>query len=271
MAKSPIEFPIFKISATGNDFLLLDLMQSGLPSDFTNQKRGDLARELCDRHESLGADGLVIIEPDEKLDFRWDFYNSDGGGAEMCGNAARAVSLYINKKYGKQNLRFATKAGEVTGVIHAPNDIEVSLPPVKEEQWNQSEASLSFDFIRPGVPHAVVRVTQTLDRANLRDIAARVKQLPRFTAEGVNVTFVHARTPVSADSVTFERGVEDFTRACGTGAIAAAHSLIRGEEGRTVEIQVPGGRLIVIWKNGRPHLRGPAKVVAEMKLFKENV
>jgi diaminopimelate epimerase len=128
---------------------------------------------------------------------------------------------------------------------------------------------LHFDFIRAGVPHAVLQVPTLDSRAALVELAWAVKQQPRFVQEGVNVTFVHAVSQNKINSVTFERGVEDFTRACGTGAIAAAYSIGRGEEARAIEVQVPGGLLSVIWKNGRPHLRGPAKIVAEMRVIKE--
>src|SRR4051812_43611764 len=97
-------FPIYKVSATGNDFLLIDLldqdMQKRWQSEFAHKPRPVLVRAWCDRHEGLGADGLVVLEPDSAFDFAWDFYNNDGGSAEMCGNAARAVSLYFYGKSG---------------------------------------------------------------------------------------------------------------------------------------------------------------------------
>lgn len=273
MSETPLNFRIVKVSATGNDFLLVDLLDTHLlaawKSELAQRSRGELARTWCDRHESLGADGLVILEADPQHDFAWDFYNSDGGSAEMCGNAARAVSLYVNKKYGKSKLSFKTRVGVVTATVHSEKDIEVILPAVKEAEWNQSAQEVKFDFIRPGVPHAVVRVHQLKPIEELRATALKIKATPRFLKEGVNVTFVHPLSETSAESVTFERGVENFTLACGTGAIAAAFSLVRGEEGKTLEIQVPGGRLRVVWKNHQPHLRGPAKVVAEMRLFRE--
>lgn len=274
MSKTLIQFPIYKITATGNDFLLVDLLDESVRAiwqkEFAQRKRGELAHRWCERHESLGADGLVVIEPIPKLDFAWDFYNSDGGSAELCGNAARAVSLFVGKKYGKNYLAFKTLAGEVSATIYSSTDIEVILPAVKEVQLAQVAEGVHFDFIRPGVPHAVVRLNASAgELKQQREIALLLKRQPRFQKDGVNVTFVRPISEGRAESVTFERGVEDFTLACGTGAIAAAYSLTHGAEKQAMEIQVPGGTLSVLWKSGRPHLRGPARIVAEMRLFKE--
>ena len=182
--------------------------------------------------------------------------------------------LYFYKKSGKSKLKFNTLNGEVSATIHADNDIEVSLPPVIESDWNQlvdwQQGAVHFDFIRAGVPHAVVKVPHLENREGLREFAGIIKKMPRFNEEGINVTYVSQVNDKQIKSVTFERGVEDFTRACGTGAISAAFSLSRGEDARPIQVQVPGGNLIVVWKNGRPHLRGPAKIIAEMRVIKES-
>lgn len=272
MPLSLSEFPLIKVSATGNDFLLADLLSDERRQQWTRdwQKtpRAELTRRWCDRHESLGADGVVILEADPSADFKWDFYNSDGGSAEMCGNAARAVGLYVQQTTGKSELRFLTKAGVVNARVFSAEKIEVELPAVAESQWAQStQFKLAFDFVRAGVPHAVVRVADISEREALRKIAAGVKNEYRFRDKGVNVTFVLAEASEArrVDSVTFERGVEDFTLACGTGAIAAAYTVLRGEENKEIEVQVPGGLLSVIWKNGRPRLTGPAKIAGAIR------
>jgi diaminopimelate epimerase len=275
-------FPLIKVSATGNDFLLIDLLtapnRQKWEEDFGKIKRADLVKKWCDRHEGLGADGLVFLESDTSLAFAWDFYNSDGGSAEMCGNAARAVSLYFFNAHKKSDLIFRSKVGEVHAIVRSADDIEVTLPKIAESDWNQlinwqgsgSDSQLHFDFVRAGVPHAVIKVPTLQDRDSLKALAFTVKAEARFQKEGVNVTFVHALAQSQVESVTYERGVEGFTRACGTGAIAAAYSLLQGEENREIEVRVPGGTLFVIWKSERPHLRGPAQMIAEMHVFKEN-
>ena len=275
----PSAFPLIKLSATGNDFLLVDLISAPhrqqWEEDFGKHQRPKLVQAWCDRHEGLGADGLVFLESDKTLDFAWDFYNSDGGSAEMCGNAARAASLYFYKTHGKFDLKFRSKIGEVQALVRSADDIEVTLTKINECSWNQlmpwQGTQMHYDFVRAGVPHAVIKVPSLKERDSLKTLALHVKSQPHFQKEGVNVTFVRALTQSQVESVTFERGVEGFTRACGTGAVAAAYSLLQGEESREIEVQVPGGTLFVICKDGRPHLRGPAKIIAEMHVFKENL
>lgn len=273
MTRKFSNFPIIKVSATGNDFLLVDLTDAKLlhawQGEFGMFPRSDLAKKWCDRHNGLGADGLVILESDPELDFHWDFYNSDGGNAEMCGNAARAVSLFMSKAYRKSQLIFGTRAGQVEAKVDSSESIDVTLPAIKESEWNKKSPATVYDFIRAGVPHAVVKVPNLTDKAFLRETARALKAEKSFENEGVNVTFVQVLSENHIASITFERGVEDFTLACGTGAVAAAYSLAKGEDDRELEVQVPGGQLFVVWKNGRPHLRGPAKVLAEMRVLRE--
>lgn len=272
MKISPL--PIVKISATGNDFLLVDLMGArnrGLwKKDWSKKSRAKWVRDWCHRQEGLGADGMVFLEKDKELDFAWDFYNSDGSRAEMCGNAARAVSLYASQALKKKSLKFRSVIGEVLATVKSADSVEVRLPKVAENQWNQllewKGAKLNYDFVRAGVPHAVVRVPNLENREQLREFALEIKRQPSFIKHGTNVTFVRLLSNHKVGSLTFERGVEDFTLSCGTGAVASAHSVLRGEEDQRVEVQVPGGTLSVVWKNGYPYLRGPARIVAEMHL-----
>lgn len=255
---------LYKVSATGNDFVVADLIHHA----WTPEKRAEWVKRWCDRHEGIGADGGVFLEKSANADFAWDFYNSDGSPAEMCGNAARAISLYWFTRTGKQGLSFQTRTGLVEARVASADAIEVDLAPVAESQWNQwsqnDNTRLSFDFVRAGVPHAVLKVPDISDHESLQALALEIKREPRFAAQGTNVTFIHPLNAGTLESVTFERGVEGFTLACGTGAVAAAYSVLRGEENKSIEVRVPGGQLFVIWKNGRPVLRGPAKVIAKI-------
>lgn len=283
-----LKTPLIKLTATGNDFILVDLLDKASvetwKAESQNQTRAQWAKRWCDRHNGLGADGVAFIESSPQSnsqsnsqsplqsDFTWDFYNSDGSLAEMCGNAARAVSLYVAQKLKRANLEFITQSGNVSAHVHSKDDIDVTMAPIAEEAWNQwsdnPNDQLNFDFVRSGVPHAVLRVPDIQDRERLKALALEIKREPRFQAHGTNVTFVRPVSDHKIESVTFERGVEDFTLACGTGAVAAAHALLRGEENRTLEVQVPGGQLFVVWKKGRPHLRGPARIVAQIRWIK---
>lgn len=198
---APLKTPLIKVSATGNDFILVDLLgdASVWKAESAQRSRAEWVRLWCDRHLGVGADGVAFLEKHDQHDFAWDFYNSDGSAAEMCGNAARAVSLYVQSRTGKRSLAFLTRTGVVTAEVLSPDDIEVALAPIAEEQWNQwSESSvdqLSFDFVRAGVPHAVLRVPDVHDHEGLRALALEIKREKRFLADGTNVTFVRPLRP----------------------------------------------------------------------------
>lgn len=268
MPLKPSQFPFIKAEATGNDFIIVDLIDPAKSqlwqAEFASLPRSTFVKQISDRHFGLGADGVVFLEPASDLDFGWDFYNNDGGSAEMCGNAARAVSLYVHLTSQKTELKFKTKVGVVNAKIHSARDIEVELPAILTQKWGSE-----FDFVNSGVPHVVVKTTNIKDTAKMRDTALELKRRAEFQKDGTNVTFVKEQGPGKIESVTFERGVEDFTLACGTGAIAAAHSVLRGKENLNTHVAVPGGELNVIFKNGRPFLRGPAHIIGEMRWMKE--
>lgn len=273
MRISTSPFPLIKASATGNDFILVDLLSSDLKKLWkkseAKQSRKKWARLWCERHEGIGADGVVFLEPDRSFDFAWDFYNSDGSRAEMCGNAARAVSLYAFLRTGKSELVFKTRIGPVHANVKSRKKIAVELPPVRQEEFSQwtngGEGSrIQYDFIRAGVPHAVVQVPNLDSGEDLTVLALALKREARFKKEGTNVTFVKTLAANKIASLTFERGVEGFTKSCGTGAVAAAYSILRGENNKVVQVQVPGGDLSVIWNEDRPILIGPAKITAEV-------
>lgn len=268
MPFQPLEFPFIKAQATGNDFLLVDLQRPGARElwerEFGRLPRSEWVIQLCDRHFGLGADGVVFIESADGFDFAWDFFNSDGGQAEMCGNAARAVSLYFYRVTGKPEIRFHTRVGPVHARVPNVDQIEVELPPIREERWGRE-----YDFVNSGVPHVLLNSGDLKNLSTLRQQALEIKRRPEFSEHGTNVTFLKPITPNQIESVTFERGVEDFTLACGTGAIAAAHSVLRGRENQRLQVQVPGGCLTVLFKDGRPRLIGPARIVGQMHWIKE--
>lgn len=268
MSITPTTFPLIKAEATGNDFLIVDLQRTKAgelwTQEFGSLPRSEWVKKLCDRHLGLGADGVVFLEAHEGFDFAWDFYNSDGGSAEMCGNAARAVSLYYYRGSGKSEMRFQTRVGAVHARVPNIDSIEVELPPIREERWGEE-----FDFVNSGVPHVLIRSADVKDLGVMREQALTIKRRPEFIQSGTNVTFLKPISTTQVESVTFERGVEDFTLACGTGAIAAAHSVLRGREGQKLSVEVPGGCLTVLFKDGRPHLIGPARLVGQMHWIKE--
>ncbi|MGE4130569.1 MAG: diaminopimelate epimerase [Bdellovibrionales bacterium] len=258
-----------KCQATGNDFLIADLLtDSGQFQKIEN--RNQWARTVCDRHFGLGADGLIFIERSiPPHDFRWDFYNSDGSAAEMCGNAARAVALWASQKLKKSKMCWESVIGTVSAQVGSADDISIQLPEVKEAKLNLTlpfAPGVRADFVLAGVPHVVIHDVPPDQQAGM---ALKVKRMDEFLATGTNVTFIKAVAPSRIESRSFERGVEDFTLSCGTGAIAAAFSFGRGQCVDGVEVRVPGGSLHVLWENKCPVLKGPARLVAAMEWFDE--
>lgn len=272
MTIPPLELPLTKFEATGNDFLLIDLLDSPsraiFQTHFASHPRSEWVRRWCDRKRGIGADGLLFLETDNLLDFKWDFFNNDGSSAEMCGNAARGVALYMQKKTGRSDFRFGTRAGDIRAHVTSAASIDIEMPSIKDFKWDLNDQGLNFDFVRSGVPHAILSFDGTTNPAELRTKALKVKALTRFAAEGTNVTFLKKVSDRHIESLTFERGVEDFTLSCGTGAVAAVFALLRGQEGQEVQVDVPGGRLSVVFKSQRPHLKGPAHLTFEARIFK---
>ena len=265
MSMTSLQF--FKYSATGNDFLVLDLRKNKF---FAEVPRHQWVKQICHRRFGIGADGVVVLESDAKVDFAWDFYNSDGSQAEMCGNAARCVALHMQQIENLKELTFRTRAGLIETKFFSEDNIQVKMSLPSNERWNQIEnlsaQQVRYDYVIAGVPHAIVRVPTFKDVASLKDLARILKAQPIFGPQSTNVTFIRERSNQNIQIVTFERGVENLTLSCGTGAVAAAYSLLRGENDKEIYVQVPGGKLKVVFKKNVPYLIGPAQFVAELKL-----
>ena len=196
---------VTKYSGNGNDFVM-----------FVAKKKADrsaLARKLCHRQNGVGADGLVVLLPHEEYDFEWEFYNSDGSQADMCGNASRCVAHFAHEKgISKDNTsEFLTGAGVIRATVNGlyvvsdmvePDIISNDIEEYGEKWW----------LIDSGVPH-LVAVRDNLDTFDLEH--ARILR-EKYNAN-VNICKVEDDTMYVR---TYERGVEDETLACGTGMVA---------------------------------------------------
>jgi diaminopimelate epimerase len=265
----------FKYTATGNDFILIDTRKV---KGADRKGRAMLAQKICHRRFGVGADGLVFLDrilssDDKAADFRWDFFNSDGSVAEMCGNAARCVSLHFARVEKKRQLNFQTLAGLIETTFESEEKISVKMSGVHSAKWNQlaqlGKDQIHYDFVISGVPHAVVKVPHFGGKEKLKKFSRELKALPAFGKASTNVTFVRIIGKNSVQSMSFERGVENFTLSCGTGAVAAAYSLLQGEKNIPVNIEVPGGKLTVIFRGEHPILIGPAQFIADMEIAAE--
>lgn len=253
-----------KMHGAGNDFVVLD--QRDLPAHPTLTP-ATIAR-LCDRRLGVGADGLIIIGAgrDGVSDFRMTYFNADGGEAEMCGNGARCSVAFAHARgLVHQNCSFDTQTGVLTGKVHGPEDITVSLSgwcgldldvPVPDSPWDRHCSC------HTGVPHLVIPVPD-VDKIDLQKWGPSLRRHQLFAPAGTNVNWV-ASDPATGEFLlrTYERGVEDETLACGTGASAAAVVMCHLKQAQSpVSVRTRGGDLLRITvepDTGRLFLRGPA-------------
>ena len=196
---------VTKYSANGNDFVM-----------FIAQEKADrsvLARKLCHRQNGVGADGLVVVLPHPEYDFEWEFYNSDGSRADMCGNASRAVAHFAHEKgiVRDDKAEFLTGAGVIRATINGLYVVSDMTPP-KIISDDIEEYGEKWWLIDSGVPH-LVAVRDNLDEFNIEEARA----LRHKYNCNVNICKVDGNTMYVR---TYERGVEDETLACGTGMVA---------------------------------------------------
>ncbi|MGP1449579.1 MAG: diaminopimelate epimerase [Wolinella sp.] len=200
-----------KYCASGNDFIIFHTFQK--------DERESLARELCDRHSGIGADGLIVLLPHDELDFEWEFYNSDGSRANMCGNGARAAAMYARDfALAGSRQRFLTGAGVISASVDGEN-VEIKLTSATIKAQNIKAFGHCWWLIDTGVPHLVA--FGEIDSLKSEQLASLRWE---FNA---NVNFAQ-KSDKGILVRTFERGVEGETLACGTG-MAAVFMRARGE------------------------------------------
>ena len=197
---------ISKYSGNGNDFLIFHT--------FKKQDYSNLAKEICHRNNSLGADGLVVIYPNNDFDFEWKFYNNDGSVATMCGNASRCASLYAykNKLTINKNISFLSDVGEIKCEIKENNQVSTKFPYTKIIKEEFEEFDLKWKIIDTGVPHLI-----TINNKDIFSLEISRKMREKYNA---NVNFAYIKNK-DLYVRTFERGVENETLACGTGMASA--------------------------------------------------
>ncbi len=273
-----------KVNGAGNDFIILNAIRDDIPID----RMGDIARTLCHRRLSLGADGLMLVtKPEGKADFRMLFYNSDGSMGEMCGNGARCICRYgYETGLSGETQTVETAAGIVTGVRLSQRLYRIRLNDPSVIRLNED---LEVDGVlyrcsyvelgEPGIPHAVVPYAglRSADENELRELGRALRFHPAFP-KGANVNFYEIIGEDRIYERTFERGVEDFTMACGTGTGSTVTVLtLQGQvSGSGVQAEMAGGTLTIdIERSGSRiesiYLTGPTNFVAEGEITDEDL
>ncbi|MFH1123949.1 MAG: diaminopimelate epimerase [Pseudomonadota bacterium] len=239
-----IEF--WKMSGSGNDFVLIDNREGQIEE----ADMGRFVRKVCRRRESVGADGLIFVTHSSRFDFAWKYFNADGGEAEMCGNGGRCVARFaFLKGFAGAQMTFQTLAGPISAEVMGrrvkllmprPADLRLDIGLAHRSGWK------SVDFINTGVPHVVVQVGDLADHPVVEEGRA-VRHDALFSPAGTNADFIKVTGPDSLDLRTYERGVEDETLACGTGAMASALvASARGMVASPVKVKTRGGEELYI-------------------------
>lgn len=238
-----------KMHGAGNDFIIIDNRQYKLGLD----ELSSLSARLCPRRTAVGADGLIAVEERRSKDchFSMLFFNSDGTLGEMCGNGARCLARFAyDKGIAPGRMSFDTTAGMVGAERISKAEYRVALNPpslIRAHEKACGEFDCAYiELGNPGLPHAVMLMDDSaeISAEALRPLALRLRHAPEFH-KGANVSFAKFINKNKLQAITFERGVEDFTLACGTGCGAIATALYtRGlMEGKSVSIAMPGGTL----------------------------
>lgn len=265
-----------KAVATGNDFIIIDNRQNQLKDNIP-----DFARKTCNRKHGVGADGLLLLEKSVKADFRMRIINSDGSEAEMCGNGSRCIALYAKTKNITQaDMRVETISGILSAKVSG-EVIKVRLTDPKDIQWNLCltihACPYKVSVANTGVPH-VVHFVDDIKKIDVEELGAEMRYHSEFSPAGANVDFVKI-TDKNKNKIkvrTYERGVENETLACGTGAVASAIISAEAEKLTSpITVETSGGELLKVYFEilegnfTNVYLEGKAKLVYEGEI--ENV
>lgn len=255
-----MHFDFFKYQGTGNDFVLINNHKLSFPKE-----NHALVRQICDRRFGIGADGLMLLEEAEGMDFKMVYYNSDGNESTMCGNGGRCICAFA------AHLGIVERSGQFIA-IDGPHEFSIEgdivklkmidVPAIRKEMGFEGENYELFT----GSPH-FVSFRENIAHLDIVSEAKKIRYSQLYAKAGINVNFMEVKEG-KIKMRTYERGVEDETLSCGTGTVAVALCFAETNnlEKGTVDIQTPGGDLSVSFeKRGAVYtnvwLEGPAKMV----------
>ncbi len=273
-----------KMQGAGNDFVIINIAEEHIPAE----RLPDIARRVCTRRLSVGADGLMaVVGAKNGGDYGMLFFNSDGSLGEMCGNGARCICRYgFEHGLAGETQQVETTAGMVYGrrIDERQYQVRLNDPSVLEVHKSVAAGGNEYDVSyvelgQPGLPHCVVPMNgwDTLPEDELRALGKALRYNSSFP-KGANVTFVKVCGPTELKAVTYERGVEDFTLACGTGCGSTVAALtLRGDvTGKNVHVAMPGGDLFITLDAGGGSVRdimltGPTNIVCTGDITDEDL
>jgi diaminopimelate epimerase len=218
MIKMKNRLSFSKMHGAGNDFVVIGDMEKAFSIS------PGLVSALCDRRFGIGADGLILIQPSEEASFKMLYFNSDGSRAKMCGNGARCAARFaFDHSIAPASFTFETDSGIVEAEA-GKREVTISLGAVSGLELNLDLGSIApaVSFAVAGVPHALLISERAGDITHDDFLATArfIRYNSRFKPGGTNVNIVNVIDKNSLFYRTYERGVEDETLACGTGAVA---------------------------------------------------
>ncbi len=271
-----------KMHGIGNDYVYVNCFQE------TVEDPAALAVQVSDRHFGIGSDGLILIRPSEKADFKMDMYNADGSRGEMCGNGIRCVAKYVydhgltdktrisvETLGGIKYLDLTVADGRVSRVkvnmgepAFAPDQIPADFPGdrVVDCPLTVEQETYRITCVNMGNPHAVVFLDQVKD-LDLEKLGPKFENHPAFPSR-INTEFIKVLDRSNLEMRVWERGSGE-TLACGTGACAAAvAAMLNGHCERKVTVHLLGGDLEIFWDpaDNCVYMTGPAATVFEGRL-----
>ncbi len=213
-----------KMSGAGNDFIVVDDRKGIVAED-----AGELAKQFCRRRVSVGADGLILVVASASHDFRMRYFNADGSEADMCGNGGRCVARFAHERgIVGETMRFQSRSGTHTAKILDENHVKLMMTEPRAmllgTALHMGGVTYEVHRINTGVPHAVIEV-EGIDGYPVVEIGRAIRGHNDYAPEGTNIDFASVKDEHTVRIRTYERGVEDETLACGTGAVATAITL----------------------------------------------
>lgn len=253
-----MQLEFFKYQGTGNDFVMIDNR-----SGFFPKENVQIVARLCDRRFGIGSDGLILLEEDSGADFKMVYYNSNGNQGSMCGNGGRCLVAFAKDlSVIKDKCTFIAMDGLHYATIN--NNRIVSLQMI---DVNAIKIEKDYTFLNTGSPHHV-QMVEDLEQYNVKENGAALRYGSLYGAAGSNINFVKKISDDTFSLRTYERGVEDETLACGTGAtaVAIAMNAIGQTNATSINLNVEGGKLAVSFDKKDQYftnifLIGPAEFV----------
>jgi diaminopimelate epimerase len=253
-----MQLQFYKYQGAGNDFVMIDNRSGVFPKENTK-----LIAHLCDRRFGIGGDGLILLENDSETDFKMVYYNSDGNQSSMCGNGGRCLVAFAKDL---EVIQDKTTFIATDGLHHASFE-DNGLVSLQMIDVPTIDIKKDYSFLNTGSPHHV-QMVEDLEHYNIKAEGAAIRYGELYGTAGSNINFVKKINDTTFKLRTYERGVEDETLACGTGATAVAIAMnATGQtDATTINVNVEGGKLVVSFDktaNGFTNvfLKGPAKFV----------